>query len=261
MGNLLDDFKNSIFSSEATSLAKDYTEVALDSILDDGVLKDIPVIGSIVGLFKIGSSIKERHTIRKIAEFLNRLEDVTEEEKTAFLQRLDQEKEGQDLFEKLLLLLERLDETLKARIVGNLFRMYIMDVFDRNLFLRCCMIVEKAFLADLISHYKQFSYRVGRGAIQEDVVQAYDDRMNSKLTKQNLVNLGVLDLIPTLKRKQGSRSDSPEFEIQTKTEINKAGEVLAGYMFYDFKDPEFQKLMVREKEYFQGLREVYSKVR
>src|SRR5690606_27114115 len=122
MSDIVNDFKSSIFSSEATNLAKDYAEIALDSVLEDGLFKDIPILGSILTLLKIGQSIKEKHLIEKIATFLSCLEDITQEEKDAFLRRLADEDKNEELFKKLLLIIDRIDETLKAEIIGNLFR-------------------------------------------------------------------------------------------------------------------------------------------
>jgi hypothetical protein len=85
MNKIAQDFKSTILSSEAVGLAKDYTEIALDSMLNDGLLKDIPIIGSVMGIFKIGTTIRENHTIRKIATFLNCLKTFQKMKKQFFL--------------------------------------------------------------------------------------------------------------------------------------------------------------------------------
>lgn len=45
---LHDSLIDSIGSSQVTELAQDFAEVTLDSILDDGLIKDIPIVGTIV---------------------------------------------------------------------------------------------------------------------------------------------------------------------------------------------------------------------
>lgn len=49
---------------ETTSCITELAEVGLDSIMDDGVLKDIPFISTAVSIYKIGNSIKDRNNIK-----------------------------------------------------------------------------------------------------------------------------------------------------------------------------------------------------
>ena len=62
--------KESILSEQAVSLASEYSEIALDSILQDGILKDIPVINTIIGISKASIAIRDRLLIKKLFNFL-----------------------------------------------------------------------------------------------------------------------------------------------------------------------------------------------
>jgi hypothetical protein len=44
-----------IKDSDLASLSKDFAEVAVDGIIDDGILKDLPLVGGIVGIIKFGN--------------------------------------------------------------------------------------------------------------------------------------------------------------------------------------------------------------
>lgn len=237
-----EDLKSSILSSEATSLAKEYTEIALDSLLNDGIFKEIPVIGSVVGLFKIGSSIKEKHAIRKIATFLNSLEDIPDVEKEKFLKRLDDEDKNGELFERLLLILDRLDETIKAEIIGNLFRIYIMGALDKMMFLRCASVVEQAFVSDLIALYDQYYYYSGASKVEDERFVEYSEMRSGKITEQNLTNLGLMEMELKVS-KTNSRLTSDDYEIKTKWKLNAIGVSLSTFMFYNINDDEFKKHM------------------
>ena len=52
--SLTDTLKN----SQLSSVISDAGELSLDSILKDGLLKDIPVISSMLNLFKLGVSLQ-----------------------------------------------------------------------------------------------------------------------------------------------------------------------------------------------------------
>lgn len=46
-------------------------EIGLDSIMDEGMLKEVPFLSTVVSLYKIGTSLKERHNLKKLAIFLD----------------------------------------------------------------------------------------------------------------------------------------------------------------------------------------------
>ena len=54
-------------------LGIDLLEVGLDSVLDDGILKEIPVIKPIVGVAKVGLCLRERNLMIRLVEFINEL--------------------------------------------------------------------------------------------------------------------------------------------------------------------------------------------
>lgn len=258
MSNIGKSLKEVLFDSKAAELTKEYAEIGLDALLKDGLLKDFPVLGTIIGLYNTGSSIREWHTLKKLATFLNCLDEIPENEKTEFLDRISDEDKQGELFEKLVLLLDRLDETVKAEIIGNLFRIYVMDVFDRDMFLRCSSIVERAYLGDLISFFRG-EHRFINGVVAENErFNIYVKRMHEKLIKPNLINLGILNLEYIAKPARGERSNSGKMEIKTETKTSEAGRILGMFMFYDLSNPEFQKSMERIRKDFHQVREIYK---
>ncbi len=56
----MDDFFSCALSDEVFNAGSDLLEAGLDSIMEDGLLKEIPVISSAVSLFKIGNDIRRR---------------------------------------------------------------------------------------------------------------------------------------------------------------------------------------------------------
>ena len=143
---------------------------------------------------------------------------------TCALPILDDEDKNGELFEKLLITLDRLDETIKAEIIGNLFRMYIMDVFDRQLFLRCCNIIEKAFISDLIHLYIREYHIISRKRRDENRFKIYlgrDGRTDD--LEHSLLNLGLMDQKIKLRTPQGLRNDNLSKEAYYETRINSIG--------------------------------------
>ena len=67
---------------ESIACIGEYAEIGLDAIMEDGVLKDIPIVSTAIALYKIGNSIKERHNLKKLLIFLNEINNgIADEEK------------------------------------------------------------------------------------------------------------------------------------------------------------------------------------
>ena len=148
-----------IKSSELGSLMQDFGEVALDSVAKDGLLKDIPVLNSIVGVAKLAISIRDTLLVKKILHFLRELGDTTEEERKKFLQEFeDDPKEQRKIGENLILLLDRLDNLDKPVMVAKLMKAYMKgEIRSYDEFAYYSAIVDRSPLLDLSALLSFFS--------------------------------------------------------------------------------------------------------
>jgi hypothetical protein len=61
----------------------------LDSFLDNGLVKDIPVLGTIVGLYKSSISISDKLFIKKVLHFLAELKDIPQDKRSEQIQKIE----------------------------------------------------------------------------------------------------------------------------------------------------------------------------
>lgn len=123
-------------------------EVALDQNLAEGVIRDIPFVGTLANLVRARQSISEELFIRKLVRFLDGLKDVPPEERQRLLEKYpDASEEQRALGEKLLLALERLDDTAKPTLLARFFAAYIREEIDYTTFTRLAGALEKFNLA------------------------------------------------------------------------------------------------------------------
>lgn len=128
----------------------DSAEVALDMALEDGFLKEVPLIGTAARLFAIGKNIRERLFFKKLLAFFREVDEVSQEERQSFAQLLDSDRrQATKVGESLLLLLERLGETEKARLLGKFFAAYLRGTIDLKTFEQLGWSLERFFLQDL----------------------------------------------------------------------------------------------------------------
>lgn len=106
----------------------EFVEVGLDSILEDGLLKDIPFISTAVSIYRIGKSIHERHHISKLAVFLNEInKNLSDEGQRQKYRHKFQENEkfrNQEL-EYVLILIDRYIGYDKPQMLAKLYLAYL----------------------------------------------------------------------------------------------------------------------------------------
>ncbi|WP_144373386.1 hypothetical protein [Vogesella urethralis] len=110
-------------------------EVALDSLLKEGALKEIPVIGTAMTLFKAGNNIAAYFFAKKIVAFLCEVEKISHEKRTDFLNKNCSDEEGvEKIGELTLMLLERIDHPTLAKLLGRAFRLMVNETISRQTF-------------------------------------------------------------------------------------------------------------------------------
>jgi len=120
-----------IRESDLSNLIVDITEPLLDQLLQEGLLRDIPVVGSLVNLAKAGVDVANYLFLQKTIRFLYHLKDIPEEERRRFIDQLDtDEKFKRRVGENLFLLLHRLDDMQKPELLGHIFRAFVVGNID-----------------------------------------------------------------------------------------------------------------------------------
>lgn len=139
----------------------DLAEVALDQNLAEGVLKDVPIVGTLVKLARAGQSVSEELFLRKLTRFLADLNAVPVEEREKLLEQYPDTSEEQGVLgENLLLALERLDDIKKPAILARFFAAYIRSKIDYFTFTRLARALEK-FNIELLPNLRWFYTREG----------------------------------------------------------------------------------------------------
>lgn len=139
-------------TEEAGNAVADILEVGLDSIFEDGLLKDVPLLSTATSLYKIGHSIKERHYIKKLAEFIHALNDglVGDAQVKVFRDKIlhDQRKTKKEL-EYILILVDRYISYGKSTIIAKLYLSYLDSKLNWEEFSMYSEVTDQLFINDL----------------------------------------------------------------------------------------------------------------
>lgn len=112
-------------SESVVSLGKEYLEFGIDAALDSGALKDIPLVGTVVGLCNSFGTVKDHIFATKLIKFLNQLSEVPLHERMIMVDKLNEDdkfagKAGTALIE----ILDRMESELKPELAAKCFAAY-----------------------------------------------------------------------------------------------------------------------------------------
>ena len=149
----------SALRKETSDLLQQYGEIAIDSFLDEGILRDIPVINTITSVFRSGVAIRDAIFIKKIVHFLKEPSKAPDSKKQKFLDKLRNEPDFRNRFTThLLVVLDGVNDLRKPPILAKLFEAYVWERLDFSDFCRLCRAVEVSFVDDLQEFLECFEF-------------------------------------------------------------------------------------------------------
>lgn len=136
----------------------DIVEKVMDTAMDDGLLKDIPVLSTLIGVGKVVSTVQDRLFAKKLLTFLYELHTVSEDQRVEQIIKLeDDEKYSTKVGEKILHIIDKCDDLDKSRLVGRLFKAYLESHISYDDFLSCVSSIERTPLPELLAFIKDKS--------------------------------------------------------------------------------------------------------
>ena len=69
-------------TTEISDIVRQYAEIGLDAMIEDGIFKDIPIVSTVTALYRLGSNIRDKYAAVKLVAFLNEFsKGILDEEK------------------------------------------------------------------------------------------------------------------------------------------------------------------------------------
>ncbi|MEZ5057436.1 MAG: hypothetical protein R2879_10430 [Saprospiraceae bacterium] len=143
-------FSETLTQTDLKGLAIDYSEIGLDSMIEDGVLSEIPVIKTIVAIGNTSIKISNYFFIKKIASFLSDLDRYSPEERNELISQIDNDPKTKiKVGEKILYLLEKAEDHLDAKLISMLFCAFLSKEIRYEEFLKGSRIIISISYEDL----------------------------------------------------------------------------------------------------------------
>lgn len=134
------------------SVVGDIGEVMIDAVLDDGIFKDIPVIGAIVGAGKCIKNVSDVLFTKKLIAFLFELRDTDVREREKAIAKWESDAKYRiRVGEVLLNMINRCDDAQKAKWLSKLFHELVMKRNETELFMRAEKVLSSLSVTDIIN--------------------------------------------------------------------------------------------------------------
>ncbi|MBF0466412.1 MAG: hypothetical protein HQK88_14920 [Nitrospirae bacterium] len=140
----------SMRSKELTDfIASNDDVVEVNAVIESGGLDGIPVLGMLSALRKAGKDIGHEIYVRKIVNFLTGLDSTTQQERTAFTERLESDGELEHFGETILLIIEKSEDTVKPKIIGRIMSAHIKGYIGYKEAMRLASLINRCYTGDL----------------------------------------------------------------------------------------------------------------
>ncbi len=129
------------------------SEVLLDQMLSDGLLKDIPILSNLVGLYNVKTAISDRIFYKKVISFYRSFSDVDRKsfDKWSIWANKNIDKSDQ-IADSLVLHIDSQNEAIKCNLIGHLFKKLVESYISIDEFEYFIYAISMASTRDLQKH-------------------------------------------------------------------------------------------------------------
>ena len=150
LDNLSKSLEHTLKNSDLQNITIGLAEVFTDSLMKDGIARDIPIIGTVIGLGKASIGIKESMFLKKIIHFISELKNISITKRREMIEKIDTSGEFKiRVGEKLLYIIDKCEDHEKSQLIAILFSAFLSEKISYEEFLRASHIVDQVILEDL----------------------------------------------------------------------------------------------------------------
>ncbi len=144
-----EQFDEIIKSKDLKDISFDLIEKVLDNEISNEILKEVPILKSLVAVKNIYTSYTDRIFIKKAMNVLMEMGETNWKDRIELTAELDDEDDSG--VEKILMAIDRLETTKKCKVYGRLCKLKALrKIKYKEDFLRLTKLIQDAYLDDLI---------------------------------------------------------------------------------------------------------------
>lgn len=151
MEKLTEDFSKSLFCN-ITDITEDYAEIGIDIFIENDLIKEIPIIKTLVNIFKIGKNIRDKNLLKQTLIFMQEFNkgNIEEEKLKKYKNEIENDrKKCEEELERVLWLLNSFIDKEKSIMLSRLFKEYVRQTITWDEFCEYSEIINRLFVQDI----------------------------------------------------------------------------------------------------------------
>jgi hypothetical protein len=113
---------NVLKSDSIASVGKDLLELGVDAALESGILKDIPLVNTLVSIFSAAGTFRDQILAAKLLRFLHQLSETSKKERIVMVEKLNEDgKFSGRVGASVIEILDRMESEKKPELAAKCF--------------------------------------------------------------------------------------------------------------------------------------------
>lgn len=184
MDKIVPAFETTLFDSTLSDACIDIAELGIDSLLDDGIFKSIPIVSTLVGFGKTAQNIHDRNFLKQTIKFINTFNEksISSKKVEKYKNRLDSNpKYAEEELGRVIILLNSNVDLKKSELLAKFYRSYVNEDIDWSGFCELSDITSRLFMSDLHLLFEVYKKKIS------------DTSQCQTYQADRLIALGLLD--------------------------------------------------------------------
>ena len=149
--SIITEFNNSLVIN-TSDVIQDYMEIGIDSLFENELAKQVPIIKTLVGIAKVGKDLSERNFTKNLIIFLNELNagTIDREKLIKHQEKLNNDaKLAEKELGRILIILNQVIDNEKSYFLSKLYKAYVNEIINWDLFCEYSEMLNRLYLQDL----------------------------------------------------------------------------------------------------------------
>lgn len=134
-----------------TNIIADHSEILIDNLIENEILKEIPIIGTTIHIIKGVRSIRDKIYLSKIQYFLKNIGEISSSQKERLIKESKKDRKRSAKFgESLFTTIEQADGLTKIKYLAIAFEAFLNSELDNKELRHICHGINRCFIDDLM---------------------------------------------------------------------------------------------------------------
>jgi hypothetical protein len=148
--NISTSFEKTLINSDLQDVTVELAEISLDSLLKEGILKEVPILSTIIAFSKTALNVQDHLFLKKIIHFISEIKTIPLKDRQKMIDEIDKSHKYKiKVGEKLLYIIDKTEDHKSAEIIAKMFVGFLKGKMDYNNFLKGAAIINNISYDDL----------------------------------------------------------------------------------------------------------------